>query len=271
MKIKQYIVTYNNELQINNCLKSILNGLSQTELNMLEINIINNHTNFNLHPDFIDRVNVLHNVLRPDFSTGHLSRNWNQAIINGFKDLNNPDCDVLITNQDDTKFQPNYINHLIEKHKEYDLIQMGHGDNLLSYTPTAIKRIGLWDERFCNIGFQEADYFLRAALYHTNKISLNDKMHARMFNELENNIIEYMPAGYQREEPYHKQSMQYHHFSLQVFIAKWGYSPVNVDNSAISWDNISAFENKKPLTTGFIFYPYFEKDIETLKEQNYLL
>ena len=34
MKIKQYIVTYNNELQINNCLKSIFDGLSAEELNI---------------------------------------------------------------------------------------------------------------------------------------------------------------------------------------------------------------------------------------------
>jgi hypothetical protein len=271
MKVKQYIVTYNNELQINNCLKSMFDGLSPEELDMLEINIINNHSNFNLHDEFIDRVNVLHNVLRPDFSTGHLSRNWNQAIINGFKDLNNPDCDVLITNQDDTKFQSNYINKLIQQHKQYDFIQLGHGDNLLSYTPNAIKRIGLWDERFCNIGFQEADYFLRAVLYHPDKVSLNDVMHARMFNEMINDIIDYLPCGYQRNEPYHRESMHYHHFSLQVFTEKWGYAPANKDNSAISWDSISTFETRIPLIKGFVFYPYFEKDIETLKEQNYLL
>ena len=96
-------------------------------------------------------------------------------------------------------------------------------------------------------------------------------MHRRFYNKIENNIIDYLPCGYQRNEGYHMESMKYHQFSLQVFIAKWGYAPVNVDNSAISWDTISAFETKTPLIKGFVYYPYFEKDIETLKEQNYLL
>jgi len=96
-------------------------------------------------------------------------------------------------------------------------------------------------------------------------------MHRRFYNTIENNIIDYLPCGYQRSEGYHIESMKYHHFSLQVFVAKWGYAPVNIDNSAISWDSISAFETKTPLIKGFVYYPYFEKDIQTLKEQNYLL
>jgi hypothetical protein len=28
-------------------------------------------------------------------------------------------------------------------------------------------------------------------------------------------------------------------------------------------------QNKKPLLPNFIYYPYFEKNVETLKEQNY--
>jgi GT2 family glycosyltransferase len=159
MKVKQYIVTYNNQIQINNCLESIFSKLNNDELSILDIFIINNHSDLNIDVKYLDKITILNNELRPDFSTGHLSRNWNQAIINGFKDLKTPDCDILITNQDDTLFKENYINKLIELHKNFDLIQFGWGDNFISYTPNAIKQIGLWDERFCYIGYQEADYF----------------------------------------------------------------------------------------------------------------
>ena len=105
MKIKQYIVTYNNPLQINSCLYSIFNNLSTVELDYLDLYVINNHSNLQIQSEYLDKITILNNDLRPDFSTGHLSRNWNQAIINGFQNLNEPDCDIVITNQDDTRFK----------------------------------------------------------------------------------------------------------------------------------------------------------------------
>ena len=65
MKIKIYIVTYKNSIDLNNNLKSLfssnLNGKN------LKINIINNHSDFHLSNKYINRVNILHNTLRPDF------------------------------------------------------------------------------------------------------------------------------------------------------------------------------------------------------------
>jgi hypothetical protein len=271
MKVKQYIVTYNNSTQINNCLESIFTNLSAHELSFLEIYIINNHTNFHLRDEFVNRVTVLHNVLRPDFSTGHLSRNWNQAIINGFVDLNNPACDIVVTNQDDTIFKQNYIYRLIEHHTKFDFIQLGHGDNFVSYTPRGIKQIGLWDERFCNIGYQEADYLLRAFIYHSERASINDFMHTRVYNEIDNNVIEIIKTGWQRFEPYHAESSQYHNISKGIFIEKWGFHPSKDDGAAIEFTFDDNMKSKKPLLPNFIYYPYFEKNIETLKEQNYII
>jgi hypothetical protein len=268
MKVKQYIVTYNNAFQINNCLKSIFNSLSDEELNMIEINIINNHSNLNIDSEFTNKVNILHNTLRPDFSTGHLSRSWNQAIINGFKNLKNPDCDILITNQDDTIFQPNYINKLVELHKQYDLIQFGGGDNYVSYTPNAIKRIGLWDERFCNIGFQEGDYFLRAVRYNADRVSINDGYHFRVNNPLDNTIITVVKSGYHRLEEYHMESHKYHYISRIVFNTKWGVDPVNTAESVNTWAD--SVKKLNPIIPSFMYYPYFEKDVETLNQQNYI-
>lgn len=266
MKIKQYIVTYNNSFQINECIKSIFNNSSGEELDNLEIYIINNHSNFDLSAEFIDKVAVLNNTLRPDFSTGHLSRNWNQAIINGFVNLNKPESDIVITCQDDTRFSKNYITTTIELHKKFDLIQAGHGDNFVSYTPSAIKKVGLWDERFCGIGYQEADYFLRSYLYNNKNSSIQDDMHRRHLNKITNIPIQIIKSGCARREKYHINSTTHHEYNKKLFIKKWGFNPEKgwpaIINS-ISTPNIDSY----------IYYPYFENNIDnsTLMQQRYLL
>jgi len=265
MKIKQYIVTYNNSFQINETLKSIFNSLSEEELNILDLNIINNHSNFKIDEKFKNKVNILHNNLRPDFSTGHLSRNWNQSIINGFKNLLNPDADILITCQDDTRFQKNYINNVIENHKNLDLVTFGYGDNFVSYTPNAIKKIGLWDERFCGIGYQEGDYFLRAYLFHKEYVSINDPTHLRNHKTIKNNVLLHYSSGNARGEQYHKDSKRYHMLNKKLFLKKWNIEPAR-------W-KMEKLNNLKPLFPSFFYYPYFEKDIdsETLIKGNYIV
>ena len=67
-------------------------------------------------------------VLRPDFSTGHLSRNYNEAIINSFEDLNDPKCDVVITCQVDTILLENWYQEVLKYLEKYNYICVGHGD-----------------------------------------------------------------------------------------------------------------------------------------------
>ena len=92
------MVTYKGHKRLDPTLTSIFD--SDLVNHDYEINIINNHTDIRLPERFKDKVNVLHNVLRPDWSSGHLSRNWNQALVNGFKSLTEPDCDVVVCSQD---------------------------------------------------------------------------------------------------------------------------------------------------------------------------
>ncbi len=133
MRIKQYIVTYNNNDVLNKCLESLLPTFTNSSKADYECFIINNHTNFYIDDKFKEFVTIIHNNLRPDSSTGHLSRNWNEAIINGFDNLNNPISDILITNQNDCEFQPNFLEEIIELHKKYSFVQFGAGDNFISY------------------------------------------------------------------------------------------------------------------------------------------
>jgi hypothetical protein len=269
-KIKHFIVTYNNEKRINESLKSLF----ESDLNNnIEVFIISNHSYLNIHDEFIKKVKILRNETRPDFSTGHLSRNWNQAIINGFQNLNNPDCDILITSQDDTIFKKNYIERSVELSESFDFSVFGSGDQFAIYTPNAIKKIGLWDERLCNIGYQEADYFLRAIKY-CDRVSINDYRHGRVYNPQNNNPITETPTGWDYKDVAHMASMVYHQHSLYIFEKKWETRPMDwvVKNKGYVDDNyMNYLKNIEPMIPSFILYPYFEKNIETLREQKFII
>lgn len=258
MKIRQYIVTYDNAPMLHRCLESIFDGLSEEETRDLELYIINNHSRFELDDRFTNRVTVLHNTLRPDFSTGHLARNWNQALIHGFENLQNPACDIVITTQNDAMFKPHYVTTVCRLHQTYDFIQYGiEGDAVISYTPTAVKRIGLWDERFCNIGYQEVDYFYRAIRYHPEKTCLHNPGAVWPFHTLSDpdrdDITVLVNTGYGRGDPHHLRSLAYHNVSQHLLHHKW---PNGAGGDPVS---------------SYIMYPYFERDVETLRQQNYII
>jgi len=261
MKIKLYIVSYRNDNDLYSNLLSISNSNISHNL---EINIINNYSE--MESPYISnfKFNILNNVCRPDFSTGHLSRNWNQAIINGFKDLNNPDCDILMTCQDDTIFEKDWLDKIVKLHEEYSFITAGVGDNFCSYLPEAVKNIGLWDERFCGIGFQEADYFLRARIYNKNS-SINDYQHVRVLNpcnvEICNRTLPVISDNKMNFSEFHMKSQKFHMLNKKFFYKKWNINPEGWDHNV---PNNSLIEN-------YIYYPYFECNILNLKDKNYFI
>lgn len=267
MKIKFYIITYNNNQILNDwILKSLYE--SDYDRNNVQIFIINNHSNIKINDEYQSFIKVLNNDLRPDFSTGHLSRNHNQAIINGFKDLDEPDCDVVISCQNDTFLLKNWYTSIIEVMDKYTYFTCGSGDQFQSWRPNGIKNIGLYDERFCNIGFQEADYFLRAYLYNRDFSSINDIHHGRLFNmykEFPIIVDHKYPIGAFRNDPHHKKSERFHLLTHSLFFHKWGD-----DIKPAYWrenDTLSKVIECKILN--YVFYPYFETKILNLKEKNY--
>jgi hypothetical protein len=266
-----YIVTYRNSADLNSNIASILRSGAKAR-----INVINNHTTFFLEPEHEQEVNVLHNYLRPDFSTGHLARNWNQALLHGFRSLGNPASEIVITVQDDVIFKQDWYPRLIELHHRYDFITMGPGDAFCSYLPDSVKKVGLWDERFCNIGGQEADYFLRSLIYNRNGSSINDLLHGRLHNAVESNsvsstdefrqadsvLITVPPWNLDRKEV-HIDSAKFYALSDTVFKHKWGVTPCHwaAEHYAI----------RSSLVTNYIMYPYFECEVESLSEKKYLV
>lgn len=265
-KIKIFINTYKNEDLLKNNIESLLN--SDIINYNYEIIVINNYTSeFNLQSYCDDKnIKVLHNYLRPDFSTGHLSRSWNQAIINGFKSLENPDCDILVLVQNDNIFKPNWCTYLIELHNQYEFISMGAGDQFHSYKPEHIKKVGIWDERFCNIGYQEYDYFSRSFIYNRDMSSINDPKHKRVHNQVLNELISEDDnlVGGMRRDINHLNSLNYHNISKSILINKWG------SEAEESWNVDYLSSLTKSFIPNFIYYPYFEKDID-YNDKNYIM
>jgi hypothetical protein len=282
MKIKIYIVTYKNE----NYLKNNIDSLLSSDITNYEfsINVINNfNSHFGLSDYCRDRqINIISNQGRPDFSTGHLSRNWNQAILHGFKSLSSPDCDLLVLCQNDNLFKKKWTSYVVDQHRRYDFITIGGGDQFHSYRPNHVKTVGMWDERFCNIGYQEADYFIRSYLYNKDRSSINDYNHKRIHNSLESDTRIITPSGFygvdeiinlddnlkggMRGDEYHIESLKHHDISKNILDKKWGIE------FECNWSEEKL--QKLPIRSkidNYIFYPYFEKEITDLSKKGYIV
>jgi len=269
MKIRIFVLTYRDPHHLNSGLKSLFDSdLSQ---HRVEVNIINNHSDFQLNDEYKDKVNVLHNVLRLDRSTGNTSQNWNEALMLGFNDLNNPECDLVITAQDDIFFGPQWLNLLTDTHKKigFQFISVGAGDTLCSYTPEAVKKIGMWDERYSSLAFMDHDYFIRAAMHLGNYASITDTGHTPGLYTIyplpwHKFIVEQPPRSNMKLE-LKKPLGRWQRPAQELFKAKWGGYSEEL--------NVSTFINKprKPGITGYIRYPYFEKDVEDLVGKGYNL
>jgi len=295
-KLKIYIVTYQRSDILNDTLAKLFNS-DFSKVDNTEVNIINNHSEFYLDPKFRSKVNVLHNTLRPDWSNGNLAENWNQALINGFKDLNNPDCEYLVTMQNDTSVHPNWCTNLFEMHKKYNFIVGKYGDNLVSYTPEAVKTIGIWDENFFGVQYKEADYWLRALIFNKEKSCINDTLHGIELNNetaleldttIDRNFIE--ESGFKGSNTLKRKADnsehakiwstrggQYKQYVWKYFQSKWSGTWTTEPKKETwikNWPK--EFKNNPPDISKsklkhLIKYYYFEKDIYNMAGKNYLI
>lgn len=265
MKIKIYILTWQDVHALNRNLVTLFEGFSYLPEGVdIHVNVINNHTNFAINPLYEPHVNVIHNAAQPDFATAMLARMWNTAIIHGFKDLKNPDADIVVTAQDDTIWERDWILKLLQVCASNDFYADDAGDMVCAYTPEAIKKIGLWDERF-HYGFGEGDYFLRAIKYLPERSSINDHAHGRVWNPT-------LHLG-KRPEPddsrYLEQDRahQFRGLSWANFLYKWRYTEMEG-----KWpENIQEMILTTPVVPATILYPYFEMDVENLQEKGYIV
>jgi hypothetical protein len=267
MKVKIFILTWKDAVALNNNLRSLFKGFTHlhkvSEMN-IEVIIINNHTEFSIDPLYEPHVRVIHNAGQPDFATAMIARMWNLAIIHGFKSLNSPDCDVVITSQDDAVWQEDWVQRLEAIRYNFDFYADDAGDLICMHTPTSVKKIGMWDERF-HYGFGEGDYFLRAVKYMPERSSINDYAHGRVWNPSLHLAIRPEPDPNRYAEQ--SRSHRFRGLSWANFLYKWktqeleGKWPRDVREKVLTIEPV-------PST---IHYPYFELDIEDLKGKGYIL
>lgn len=269
MFIKIYILTYNNNFVLNEwCLKTLFES-DIGDYNH-QINILNNHSNLIIDDKYIDKVIIHNNNLRPDFSCGHIPRDWNSCLIDGFKNLNKPECDIVICVQNDEKFKKYWVKNLLKYHKKYNFISFGSGDGFLSFLPESIKKIGLFDENFL-CGKHEQDFFLRAYLYNREKSSINDYCHSYSINMIENNIMERTLDGNDSKRENEAKEVVKTYLNYQkpariFFKKKWGKEHFYQE---IKENNTKSLPSK-PILDTIMLYPYFEKDIENLNQKGYI-
>jgi hypothetical protein len=226
--------------------------------NNLSLTIINN---YGVLPDY-DGITILNNVTRPDFSTGHLARSWNQCIINGFKDLQNPAVDCLVLIQIDAKFNNNWYKNICSIPETCYFLTVGRGDEMQFMRPQLIKSVGLYDERYCNIGYQEADYFFRAYMRIRNNCIILDYAHQRVndpFNGLFNREHFIHHSTGSGNPAAQILSCEFHTLSYNIFRFKW--KDVNVNGWVNQKSYLDTLDNKFLDGKEFRYYPYFEKHI----------
>ena len=244
--IKIYILTYNRPQYLHENLKSLFE--SDANPDDYHVTIINNmELVFELAPEFQERVTVYHNKLRPDWSNGHVARDWNGALTQGFGNLEKPINEQVILVQDDCIWDTDWKVRLDKIHETYDLYAADWGDAFVSYLPEVVRKVGLYDERFTSVGCQEADYFLRAYLHHRDKSSINDYRHRRAFNTTE--LVAHRNRTKHDELPVHFAP----YGVSEYWKDKWGsVMPTSWDKMADGWDN-----NLKPNFDELNFYPWF--------------
>lgn len=265
-KISVYICTYKDEGE----LKKTLETYGKSDLTSFDytVKIINNYGKLILNDNFGFDYEVVDNLTRPDFSGGHLARTWNECIIDGFKSVKEPASDIVVCSQNDVNVLPDTFSTLVEAHKKYNFIQGGIGDAFCSYTIDCIKKVGLWDERYCNIGYQEMDYLTRNWLFNRPGSSILNVLHRgrddtkspiNRNNVLKKPILDTSrPTGSKRKADFRADTEKYHKYSRKIFVKKWGEL---------------FFKLRDSLTVRYpqnILYPYFEKDLGDMSKRGYI-
>lgn len=265
-KIKVYAVRYKENIDIFlNKFYSDPTVENDMKDGSLQLFIINNYSTVDrsLYSDKV--THIFNNEIRPDFSTGHLSRNWNQAIINGFKDLDNPDCDVVVCMQIDAYLNKEWYQKVkkVLSTEEIQYFCCGNGDECQLFRPAIIKKVGLFDERFCSIFYQEADYFLRVLTRAPQNAVFLDFKHIRVHNEIipTEELSEYIFVETVENER-QPESIAAFNVSLKTgssthkyFQHKWPSI-----SCAIHWNTavIKESVNKDNINREYMLYPYFE-------------
>ena len=167
----------------------------------------------------------------------------------------------------------------------------------MSYTPEAVRKIGMWDENFFGVQYKEADYWIRALIFNKEKSCINDTLHGLELNNesaLELDVIQ--GRNFVEEEGFRgKQTLKrraddaehkdiwrtrsgvFKEYAWKYFYEKWK-GTWREDPAKAGWVKAWSkdFVDTPPDITkskikSVVRYLYFERDIENLHLKNYLV
>ena len=261
MNITVYVVTYKNDIILNEWLLASL-AESRYPKGKVRLHIQNNFSGMvaidEPYRSLIDHIH--HNTVRLDRSLGHLARDWNHGIMHGFVDLKNPRSDMVMLLQNDTKLTSDWYEKVCGVMRGNYFASYGAGDQCVLIRPECIKKVGMFDERFCDIYLQEGDYFLRCIWRIPMHASINDDHHVRTHRPMPDSCpVVKTETGLQRREEYHTYSPE-KKISAEFWNKKW---PFYDRPWGSSWELAkSVSQSGSPLVPMHIMYPYFERDID---------
>jgi hypothetical protein len=180
MKIKIYIVTYKKNDILNRNIRSLY--AATRDMNGIDVTVLANHPDVALESENRHKnLRVVINATRMPHAWGHLSQDWNYALLDAFKRHDNPDSvDWAILAQNDVEWVDGW-DEWVRNNKEYDFVSQPRGDQCLLFNIEAVRTIGFFDENFATILYQEIDYFVRAVMENPSRISINDDHHVHNF------------------------------------------------------------------------------------------
>jgi len=214
-----YIVTYNRQKALNKSIRLYLESLPFVP----PITVISNHSKCLIDDDLKEYVNVIDNVLRPDESWGYLPRNWNQCFQLGLVDH-----EWLLCSQDDVIVKPGWLEQV--NSTDYDFYSAPLGETRFLLNRAAFRRVGWFDERFCGLGFQEHDYFIRILNLMPESASIVDQ-HRQEFSHnsvgLENYWFQPENDGFSKNEQIggRTHAKFWSIYRQDYFQKKWGTNP----------------------------------------------
>ena len=149
MKKIIYIITRNNEL-----LQKNIDKLSNLNA---KLKIINTCLTFYINPKY-NNIDVVH---LPENTS--LSKLYNHCILDGFKNLKNPNYNIVSIIRDNVLINvDNYNTQIVELHKKYSFICSSH--IFMSFTPESICAFGIFDEIYYSKLFIY-DIIIRSIIY----------------------------------------------------------------------------------------------------------
>jgi hypothetical protein len=230
-----------------------------------EISVINNWGTFAFPLDnplfaaHAGNLTVINNYGRPEWSWGHLSRDWNVAALYGFKNLADPNSEVVVGVQGDASIAPQWAHAIYDEHTKNGMIfiSAGRGDAFHSWTAEGVRKLGLWDEHYCDIGFQEEDMFLRAVILEPTRVRISDFAHRRTHNPFPVNPV----AG---DGDHDREGHPVEHWHSELYHAtKWPEWNAKMSGW---WANTTDLSLRPRIST-YYSYPYFEWRLEGLKDR----